>query len=81
MLTAIDIPGCSLIEQKDFDQIFKIDRMKQLVARNGLLSTEADKSTDVVQQIADYLKRCGAAVVVCSKCGESNILDLDELTA
>lgn len=81
VLATIDVPGCELVEQRDFDIVFKLERMRLIVERNNLLKTEEDKSNTVVKQIEDYLKQCGAAVAMCTKCGESIVLDLEQLTA
>ena len=53
--------------------------MMQAVERNRLLAAEVEKSLGYVRQVEEYLKQCGAAVIVCDNCGEQNVVDTDEL--
>ena len=79
LLSIIDKPGCNLIEQRDFDNVYKLAKMMQAVERNKLLAAEVEKSLGYVRQVEEYLKQCGAAVIVCDNCGEQNVVDTDEL--
>lgn len=74
-LSRLRIDECKLIEQKDFDQVVKLNRIEQLLERNKLLDTEATKSETYVKQVKDYFKACGARVVTCDKCGEQMVID------
>lgn len=76
-LGRLHIEECNLIEQRDFDQLLKIDRVRQLIKRNSLLDTEAIKSETYVQQVKDYFKACGARVITCNKCGEQIVMEAE----
>lgn len=78
-LARVDTTGCQLIEQRDFDTVFKISRVMAMIDRNKLLVEDVGKRNVYVQQVEAYLKQCGAKVVNCTKCGESIVLDSDSL--
>ncbi len=77
-LNIIEPTGAILIEQKDFDIVYKglqvLDRLNQV---NQLLPVEK-QINDYCKQMADYIKSLGAAVEICPNCGESVVIDIDK---
>lgn len=70
---------CELVEQSDFNIVVKLARLGQMFNRQQMLKEEIKKSETYVKQVEEYLKQCGATVVVCTNCGEQLVLDTEEL--
>lgn len=71
----LDNKHINLVEQRDFDTVYKISKIKALIARNELLNSEVNKIDTYIAQVDNYLKACGVEVANCPKCGESLILE------
>ena len=70
---------CELVEQSEFNIVVKLARLGQMFNRQRMLKEEIKKSETYVKQVEEYLKQCGATVVVCNNCGEQLVLDTEEL--
>lgn len=72
---ALDASGAKLVEQADFDRVNRSSRVMSLVERNNMLYNALNETNDTINQINDYLKRVGAAVSNCPKCGETVVME------
>ena len=75
----LDIKDTTEITDKDIQNISKIE---SVIQKRDTIRTDSDnlgKIVDYIEQVQDYLKKCGVAVESCPKCGEAVIFDIDKL--
>lgn len=75
----LDIKDTTKITDKDIQNISKIE---SVIQKRDTIRTDSDnlgKIVDYIEQVQDYLKKCGVAVESCPKCGEAVIFDIDKL--
>lgn len=75
----LDIKDTTEITDKDIQNISKIESVIQKRDTIRIDSDNLGKIVDYIEQVQDYLKKCGVAVESCPKCGEAVIFDIDKL--
>ena len=75
----IDSREYDYIEHKSIDMIHTIAKIVELYRSNQSLMSERKKVIEYVEGVNKYLEQIGASVVECTKCGESIVIDINNI--
>ena len=75
----ISIGACKEVTQDNISTIGKLVKVQAMFKDIAEKQEALGKINDYLEQVQEYLKKCGVAVESCPKCGEAVIFDIDKL--